>query len=254
MLVGVLHFVLKAYFRPVSEGNAVSFFGMVRQFGLPGIIFLCLLARYADIEETLVPLNRISERDVATGLHSTWLSRVTKMSERVLAFDARKRDVVGSCQKEIGRAPTLDDVLTNMIDHYKQAEEAWGRRLHREWGLFRSMWPAAVLLDRRLDSQDPDTLSWLRAFSLLACGCIVACLSSLYLLFFRMLFTGSLEAMHQLNTEILLGDAVLVFHGVLIIIFLYRSVRNMFYYAINSEEAELLKGTSFLQRQSPSLY
>merc|ERR1719454_1965302 len=80
-LVGVLHFALKAYFRPASQGESSQIIEMVRKFGLPGVIFLGLLARYADIEETLVPLNRISERDVVSAAHGTWLSSITKMSE-----------------------------------------------------------------------------------------------------------------------------------------------------------------------------
>jgi len=245
MGVGVLHFALKAIFEKAKNDDGFLWiivketFTVMRKFGLPGLIFLSFLARYSDIEKTLVPLNRISERDTAKGTQGTFLGRVTKMNERILAMDARKRDVVGDCQKQAGKAPTLDDVITNLVNNYKNAEQIWGKRRHREWGLFRSMWPTSVLVDIRLDRQDPDTRAWLLSFTLLGCGCMITSTASLYLLFFRILFTGSLEAVHQLSTEVMLGDAVLVFHGMLIIVFIYRSIKNMFYFAFEKKESEI---------------
>merc|ERR1719181_868930 len=110
------------------------------------------------------------------------------MNERVLSFDARHRDVVGDCERRTGKAPTLFDVVCNMIDNYSSAHSIWERRVHHNWGLFKSLWPASVLLDVRLDRQDPETWEWIKVFGVLGGGCSIVCLLSLYLLFFRMLF------------------------------------------------------------------
>merc|ERR1719331_613973 len=62
--------------------------------------------------------------------------------------------------------------------------------------------------------------------------CGLTSIFSLYMLFFHMLFLG-------LQTEKMLADAVLVFHGVLIVLFIYRTIRNMFAYTVMTEEKRL---------------
>jgi hypothetical protein len=243
MFQGGLHFALKAWFDPDKPGIEIMYLRLVRKFVLPGTIFLSFLLRYADIENVLVPLNRICDKGVTKAVRDVpWLSTIRVLNERVLAFDVRHRDVVGAAQvSKGGKNPTLDDVVNVLIDNFMSAEQAWGRRVHREWGLFRSMWTGAVLLDRRLDRQDPETWSWISAFAVLGVGCLVVSALSLYLLFFRMLFTGALESLITLNTEVLLGDAVLIFHGLLVTVFLYRTIRNMFYFAVVNTEDDLLQ-------------
>merc|ERR1719498_204951 len=156
MLMGAMHFVLKAFYGPATGGGEYTSIFVTRKFLLPGSLFISFLCRYGNIENTLVPLNRISENDNAKGYNChSWLAQLSILNERVIAFDVRHRDVVGSSQRQVGKAPTPQDVLTNILDNYSKAEVVWARRTHREWGLFRSMWPAAVLLSYRLDRNDP---------------------------------------------------------------------------------------------------
>lgn len=230
MLQGGLHFALKAYFAPDQvEGSEMVYVRIVRKFVLPGTIFFAFLLRYANIENTLVPLNRICEQDLTKDKRDCpWLSTVKVLSERVLAFDARHRDVIGQTEAKLGQPATINDIVQNMLENYDYAHKFWSRRKHRDWGLFRSMWPAAVLVDVRLDRTDPETRAWLTVFAIMVSGCAIVCLGSLYLLFFRMLFLDvAIKA-------VLIADAAIVFHGLLILMFIYRTIQNMFYYTMNS--------------------
>jgi len=244
MFQGGMHFAVKIivkWYLPSSiskeEEIDVMYVRLVRKFVLPGTIFFSFLLRYADIENTLVPLNRICEQDFDKSSRSCpWLGKIQVLNERVLAFDARHRDVVGAARTALGKKPSLQEIVQNMLDNYEQAHKFWQRRSHRDWGLFRSMWPASVLLDRRIDRHDPDTFAWLCAWAVLCAGCFIVSMGSLYLLFFKMLFTV-VEPM----SETLLADFVLVNHGLLIMMFIYRTIRNMFYFAINEEQKQVLR-------------
>lgn len=233
--------MLKAYFDPEKVVVEMMYVSLVRKFVLPGTIFFAFLLRYADIENTLVPLNRIVEPDYNQATQGCpWLSQIRVLNERILAFDARHRDVVGATQMELGKAPTIDDIVQNMIDHYDHATIRWQRRMHRDWGLFRSMWPASVLLDGRMDRADADTRAWLTVFVILSSGCALVSIFSLYLLFFKMLWMpvgGTLES------ALILADAVLTFHGMIIIIFIYRTIMNMFYFYIQVKKEKVLRRT-----------
>merc|ERR1719253_2553242 len=155
----MLHFWLKATFDPnPRELHLVLYVRLVRKFVLPGSIFFSMLSRYADVENTLVPLNHIAELEHTMEQDfSPWLANMKILNERVLAFDVRHRDVYEDTLADIGRSPTLKDIILNVIKNYGNAQGVWHTRMHRSWGLFRSLWPASLLLDRRLDTSDPDT-------------------------------------------------------------------------------------------------
>lgn len=239
MFQGGFHFILKAYYMP-EEVVSNMFFRLVRKFVLPGTIFFSILWLYADIENTLVPLNRIVEQDYTdTQRHCPWLGKLQAMNERVLAFDARHRDVVGAAQKSLGHSPTIRDIMLNIIEHYEDARVIWGRLNHRHWGLFRSMWPASVLVDRRLDRNDPETKAWISVYTILATLCSLASLLSMYILsayggcidMMRMVFAGQFSL---IKTETIMANFVLVSHGLLIVVFVYRTVLNMFCRSVRS--------------------
>merc|ERR1719401_295900 len=131
---------------------------IARKFILPGFIFFSFLLRYADIENTLIPLNRIVEQDYTKAdRRCPWFTTVQAVNERVLAYDVRHRDVVGHAQASKQAPPTIKDIITNLTDNYERAHRSWQKRKYLRWGLFRSMWPAAVLVDKRLDTKDKDT-------------------------------------------------------------------------------------------------
>lgn len=250
MFQGALHFVLKCYLDTGFDFAHVGFdiemyLRLLRKFVLPGLIFFSFLGRYADIENVLVPFNRLVELDYTDGTenqrHCIWLTNIFAMNERVLAFDARHRDVIGAAYVEVGKAPTIQDVIKNIIEHYDKSHETWSKRKHRSWGLFRSMWPSALLLDRRLDWQDSDTRAWLIAFVILVIGCALASCISIIVFFtyggvfslIRMVFSGKIE---RVDTETMLDHVVLVCHGLLILSFLHRAARNMHYHAVRSSQ------------------
>lgn len=234
--------MLKAYFDPDKTVATEMYVRLLRKFVLPGTIFFSFLLRYADIENTLMPLNRIVEEDYTKNNRKCpWLTKIEVLNERVLAFDARHRDVVGSVKAKLGQAPTIREVVQSIIDNYDRAHKVWQVRMHRGWGLFRSMWLASVLLDRRLDRHDPETRAWLTVFTILGSGCLAASMCSLYLLFMctdehswqgfflmiKLLVTGDLA---MIDTESMLANAVLLLHGLLIVVFIYRTICSMFYF------------------------
>ena len=131
--------------------------------------------------QILRTLNRICEHDLTKDKRDCpWLSNIHVLNERLLAFDARHRDVVGATEHAIGKAPTINDIVQNMLDKYDNAYKYWSNRKHRNWGLFRSMWPASVFLDRRLDRRDRETRAWLTVFAILVAGCSLVSVGSMW--------------------------------------------------------------------------
>merc|ERR1719401_1138995 len=105
---------------------------------------------------------------------------------------------------------------------------------HRSWGLFRSMWPASVLVDHRLDRQDKDTRAWLKVFAILCVGCIFVSSTSLYFLFeHTSTIITNVKGFTTMDSEALLKDIVLWVHAVVIFVFLMRAIINMFYFKFN---------------------
>lgn len=244
---GGMHFLLKMWYDD-SKIVYVTYVTIARRFVLPGFIFFSFLFRYADIENTLIPLNRIVEEDYTKNdRHCPWFAEVQAVYERVLAFDVRHYDVVGRTEAAIGRPPTIRDIIQNLADNYDHAHRGWQKRIHKRWGLFRSMWPAAVLVDSRLDRSDPDTRAWLQVFAILLGGSLLTSGYSIY-----SLFRSGSDAVASgwvlkdnretiaVDTEALLIDVVLVWHALFIVLFLYNSVRNMFYRAIEDITPEAI--------------
>jgi len=261
MLQGGLHFVLQAYFLPEKISKFHIYMQLVRKFVLPGLIFFRIVVRYVDIENTLVPLNRIVELDYTKDSTSCpWLANVRAVNELVLAYDTRHRDVIGDTLAQVGKAPTMDDVVRNMIKGYQKAHKRFARQVHHNWGLFRSMWVASVLLDTRLDKDDPDTRSWLMVFAVLATGSILTSLLSFYLLFqctsntawrgFTHMVASMWEGgLSSADTETVLANVVLVLHAIMIIVFIHHAIRSMFYWSIQHEVDVMRKSTESFSRK-----
>lgn len=249
MAQGALHFVMKNYYLP-QQGTLIYVVRLMRKFVLPGGIFFLILAKYADVEHTLVPLNHIAELEVNEDQHhSPWLMRLKIMNERVLAFDVRHRDVFADVQSQSEKTPGLHDILHSVISHYEVSRTQWHARVHRQWGLFRSMWPAALLVDKRLDRTDRPTKQWMIACSTLLGGSVITCCLSVYLLlaytkhfawysFFSaaktLLSTGYdvKESAHVLVNITVLG------HVTLLIFIVHHTITNMFFFQFSQEEIE----------------
>jgi len=206
-----------------------------------------LLLRYADVENTLVPLSHIAELEANENQHhSPWLTKLKIMNERVLAFDVRHRDVFADTLAELGKAPTIDDIFRNVISNYDVAKERWHARAHRQWGLFRSMWPAALLLDRRFDMNDEITRAWLITCSILACGSLITSLLSVFLLLFHTthinwsIFFDSIASLftkgYLSNSGHVLVNVIVIWHAGLIVVFVYHTIHNMFYFEFTHAE------------------
>lgn len=248
MLQGGVHLVMKMYYDPTQALSFGMLTEVARRFVVPGAIFLTFFVRYAEIENTLVPLNRLAERDYNKDDRSfKFLSKCQAMNERVLAFDARHRDVVGSVRDEIGEKPALSDIFENLIKTYDEASERfYTTRKHYGWGFFRSLWPAALLVDRRLNFEDPKTRSWLFVFL------TFMVITTVVLAFSICFFTASIYRnfhigwLHQQKspsadtvTETLLANAVLLVHALLVIFFVHRAIRGMFYFEIHTGQVEV---------------
>lgn len=248
MAQGGAHLLLKMYYDP-DPIEVESYISLARKFAVPGAIFLSFFFRYADIENTLVPLNQLVERDYTKDdrkFHS--LSKLEALNERVLAFDARHRDVVGETWDAIGKSPALADVFQNIITTYDEAStNFYATRKHYEWGFFRSLWPAAVLLDRRLDREDPSTRSWFEAVTIIAVGCVVVVFFSICFFvasIWRNLILGSQYKKLSIGaidlvTETGLAILVLLCHALLVIHFLNRTIRGMFYFDMSTARSEV---------------
>jgi hypothetical protein len=248
MAQGALHFVIKAYFVPNAD-SVFMILTVTRKFLLPGAIFFMILFRYADVENTLVPLNHLAELECNENQHhSPWLTRLLIMNERVVAFDVRHRDVLAEIMLKLERTPTLDDVFVNVIDHYDSAKEQWHARVHKQWGLFRSMWPASLLMDDRLDKSDKPTRTWLYTIGILLAGCVITSLGSVYLLLahtdhiswiafvgdFKTLFTAGYVS----DSGHVLVNLVVLWHAGLVVVFLHHAIHNMWYQKFSHEEVQ----------------
>jgi len=243
MVQGGLHFALKAHF----ERNIIAWdlYGrLVRKFVLPGTIFFQVAMRWVNIENTLIPFNRIIELDYTkTNKHSQWLARVQALNERVLAWDARHRDVIGETEATLGKPPTVDNIVRNMISNYDKVPDRQSRG--QRWGMFKSMWIASVLLDPRLDRKDPETRSWLMVFAILVTGSGFTSILSFYMLF-RCTETTKWDKIHVVISDIwsrglkyadpgsILANTVILIHAIVIAVFIRHAIRNMFYHKIQT--------------------
>jgi hypothetical protein len=233
ILSGASHLVLKMVYDP-ADVPLSSIMSVAKKLILPGIIFFSFLWRYADVENTLIPLNRIIEREYTRSQRDCpWLTELLIANERVFAYDIRQRDVVGETLASIGKAPTIRDVMENLSAHYEDAHAMWLAQHHNPWGLLRALWPAAALVDRRLDRNDRETRTWLIVFCILMVGCGLSSVGSLVFLFKSGTSVSIRKqwAMKNTRTDLLTLDAVLIFHAVIIVLFLLHSFRNMFFHA-----------------------
>lgn len=226
---GGLHLLVKAWLER-SNGlfDVDGYMRLFRKFVLPGSIFMGFFIRYAEIENVLIPLNRIVERDYTEkNRRCPYLGEIRAMDERVVAFDARHRDIVGEVMKKKGAKPTLKDIVEDIIQNYDRANRHYKKhkdRLDHAWGLFKSLWPAAVLVDERLDRKDPYTWEWLLVFGLTCSLCLMATFISL-IYFFLVTF----DRVHELRSERFLKRVVMMFHGLIVFYFIYRTIYGMFY-------------------------
>jgi len=252
MLQGGVHLVLKM----VVDPNPIAleaYVRLVRKFVVPGAIFVHFFVRLTEIENTLIPLNKLVERDYRKGLDDEHhvrsgslpsLSKLQALDERVLCFDARHRDIVGDVMEQFGRAPKLEDILQNILDTYEQASENFfDNRRHKKWGFFRSLWPAAVLVDKRLDRNDPRTRSWLIIFGIISVGIMVVFLFSMCFfissIYRNILLGRKYQAKWSISTpygnvvtETVLGNIVLSVHALQLLYFVHKTIRGLFYYSI----------------------
>lgn len=248
MFQGGLHFVLKAYFDP-EEIHIFMFLRLVKKFALPGAIFFLVLFRYADVENTLVPLNHIAELEVTQDQDSSpWLANMQILNERVIAFDVRHRDVYSDTLADLGRLPGINDIVQNVMANYESSKGVWSTQIHRNWGLFRSMWPAQLMIDRRLDWNDKDTRSWLQVSSILVVGSTITSLLSVFSLLAStsrdswLLVAANMKSIitkqQVTHTADMLGLLIIVGHAVTVIVLLYYTVLNMFYFSFSQAEID----------------
>lgn len=246
MAQGGLHLVLKMLCEQDVFRLSVHL-EIARRFLVPGCIFLSFFLRYVEIEGSLVPLNRIIERDYTKEnrkFHT--LGEMKAIYERVACWDARHRDVIGEVMDANGgKPPPLRKVIQNIIDNYENAAaDFYSVKTHFQWGFFRSLWPAALLLDhRRLDWQDQETRHWLVVITVVLAGCLVV--SFISLCFFvaaayrniSIAFLADIDVKyHGFVSETILANVVLVAHALIVLYFLHRTYNGMFHFEIKSSK------------------
>lgn len=241
--------MLKMYF----EKHAINFLAMTsylplfKKFVLPCGLFVIFFLRFAEIENTLLPLNRLAERLYNKDCNRLLaLADFAVLNERVLAYDARKRDIVGDCLKELNKAPSIDEIFKHITDNYGEASARfYSTRKHYGWGFFRSLWPAAVLMDRRLDRQEPKTRSWLYVCGILGAGCVVVLFCSMCF-FIQSIWRNLLLAKYYKSKEIAFGFSVVTETGLAVVVllghlfivmsFFHLAFRGMFYFEIKGSK------------------
>jgi hypothetical protein len=262
MLQGGLHFVLKTYHEHLNlfDLNTLQTCAHASsKFVIPGLLFMSFFPAYADIDRLLVTLNCIAEQDYTRNNRKCpWLADVEILNERVLCRDVRNNDVHRRTRRKAGKeSATIGEVVRNLKENYEVMHETWVKtwrlksqsREQKEW-VFRAMWPAAVLTNKRMDVQDPETWQWVCVIALmLTCSSLVSLMSLVVLLLccessgsllsevlWRTLRTGGLKA---IPTDAILGNAVLISHCLIVCFFLYRSIWGMFYQTLRKKSPDI---------------
>jgi hypothetical protein len=184
MLQGGSHFVLKTYI-DLREVN-LHFFRICAAAGykfiIPGIMFLSFFPHYTEVENMLVPLNRIVEQDYTKhNRKCPWLSEIEVANERVLAKDVRDKDIFERSQRLTQKERlTIDDIVDNILLHYENLHAEWlankhsGMESQRAKWVFKAMWPVAVLFHTRMDWQDAETRQWMYVLGIMLSGSLLA--------------------------------------------------------------------------------
>mmetsp|Transcript_60612 Transcript_60612/g.141200 ORF Transcript_60612/g.141200 Transcript_60612/m.141200 type:complete len:208 (+) Transcript_60612:439-1062(+) len=143
---------------------------MLQNFVAPCGVFMAFFYSSYDLQSTLLPLSKFLEEDPETSQRA--LASLVLMEERLVAADVATHDPV------CGNFTQVDQVYTVIIQRYpdtkRQLSDAEG--IH---GIYRTMWPAAVLLDPQLE--DRGSGSFRGAFMLfLGVSCAVQALIFAY--------------------------------------------------------------------------
>jgi len=259
MLQGGSHFVLKTYI-DLREVN-LHFFRICAAAGykfiIPGIMFLSFFPHYTEVENMLVPLNRIVEQDYTKhNRKCPWLSEIEVANERVLAKDVRDKDIFERSQRLTQKERlTIDDIVDNILLHYENLHAEWlankhsGMESQRAKWVFKAMWPVAVLFHTRMDWQDAETRQWMYVLGIMLSGSLLASLLSLFMLIsfcdpvaslveaslWQSVLTGRWDV---LRTDAILANVVLTSHGFLVLFFLYRTIWGMFYQRLRKSDTD----------------
>lgn len=254
MLLGGSHPLLTLVFstQPVDWQNYAS---LLRRFVIPGGVFISLAWKFTDIEGTLVPLNRLVDRDCSKfGRFFPRIAKLQALDELILADWSRRRDIIGDTWDAVGHRPTLGDVFQHVLDTYEKAVKRYhkrGKEVHYNWTFFKALWPSALLIDARLDWHEKKTRDWLIVLASIFLLCILMLFLSLC--FFVAAVRRNLEIRDHVRssspsrgpvTEIWLAISVLVVHFAAVLFFLDRTLRGMFYFAIKSSEIEASRSLS----------
>lgn len=258
MGMGGLHLVVEMIY---EGGGFTTYATLLRSFVIPAGLFIQFFFDRAPIQNTLMPLNRFIERDYPqkgkVGDRSRryqHLGKLQDLDEHVLAFQARHFDIVGDTPDAPGNKDgkkALAAVMNYIIQTYDKASERYDKKRDQyhevkglralfkmKWGFFKSMWPANVLCDPRLDWDDKETREWKLVFNTLLV------LSFVMYIFSVCFFAHSIWRNIQIRNDVLAkrGDVVmgitgiwiaivvLVLHFLAVFIFLYRTFSSMYHY------------------------
>lgn len=163
---GVGHFILKIYFGNFEMGYVQELGIIVQKFLVPSFIFMAFFYASYDVEKTLIPLSKYFEEDVAYAKRT--LGSMYSLQEDVIREEIAKTDIVSYAAH-----PHIKEVYKVLIHRYHRVFDGFdgnsGRVCGCELRLFRSMWPAVLLLDGRL--KDVESVSFRRMFMIFAVLC-----------------------------------------------------------------------------------
>lgn len=213
------------------------------------MIFFSFFPQYADVENMLVPLNRLVEQDYTQhNRQCPWLAKLVVMNERVLAKDVRNNNTIKRARLALGKDHvTIGEVVDNLMENYDEVHRSWLARTRyesktnrqREW-VFRAMWPVAALTSRNMDWKDPETRDWVVVLGILLSVSVIASGASLFILFWCCETSGSplsialwrawyAGGVKSIPTDDILANAVMCYHSLVVLWLIYRSVWGMFY-------------------------
>lgn len=176
MLMGLLHFVLKLVVQTESLSAIQELALDFQKYVVPSFVFMAMFYSSYDVESTLVALNRYVEEDVGYAQKS--IASMIMLDETVLCKQILESDIdfVTAAAE-----PAIEDVCKRIIGSYPEAARQHAGEEESsffEFHLFRTLWPAVLLLDHRL--RDSQTIGFRRLFMLFGVGCLVIQVISLY--------------------------------------------------------------------------
>jgi len=211
MVHGLCHFILKFYTSEAWhtkgwEDDKAEIQAICQVFLVPSFLFILLFVSAADVEAVLIPLNKYLEEDIV--IAPKMMGCMTIFDEKQLGAAVQRNDFIA----EVQQPPTIKGVYEHIIRVYPKCAEAGEEKesLPSLW----QMWPATLLVDRRL--KDDDSVAFRRMFAVFLVLSILVHAATMAYLICQALKDLLWDCLRLGHTEDIFGFLVLSGHAVLI--------------------------------------